>query len=100
MAKKNPITICYGNEWWEMNEQGHIIRPGLVQGSAQWRVIGAVRLNNFGREVERFSLEDILRDPGAISWQYKNGRQRVHILDFDHGGTRMWSSPGHRLYRS
>lgn len=100
MPRRNPITIEHGGEWWEMNRKGWIIRPGLVHGSDSWRVIGAVRLNNFGHVVRRYSLEEILQNPSAIPWHHKNGKQCVHILDHDHGSTRMWCQPGHRLYAS
>lgn len=94
------ITIRHGDEYWEMNHKGWVIRPGLVSGSPSWRVVGAVRFNNFGHWVRRYSLEEILQAPSAIPWQHKNGRQRVHILDHDHGAMRMWGSPGHTLYHT
>lgn len=52
-----------------------------------WRIVGAVRFNNFGRIVERksfFELDEI-RD-----WRYKNGKQKWHLVDEDHGTQRIW----------
>jgi hypothetical protein len=89
--------IRYGGEYMRMREDGCISRA--VTGwecSGQWKVVGAVRLNNFGAEVERYSLEDV--KSGRIQWKHKNGNQRVHILDFDHGTYRMWGCPGHSVH--
>lgn len=90
-------TIYYGDETWVLHENGAIERPGLVMPDPRsWRVVGAVRLNSFGFAVERASLADILA--GKITdWQYKNGVQKWHILDMDHGTLREWRSPNHRV---
>jgi len=88
-------TINYGGEYWRLHDNGQIERPGLVSPSDSWRVVGAVRLNNFGHTVQRFTLADVLS--GRIEWKHKNGKQRVHILDFDHGTIRMWGCPGHSV---
>jgi hypothetical protein len=84
-------TIRYGNEFWKMHDDGCITRPGIFdKPSGQWRVTGAVRLNNFGYAVEFFTLDDIKR--GGIQWKHKNGAQRVFIRDFDHGSRRQWTN--------
>jgi hypothetical protein len=89
-------TIRYGNEYWMLHADGAIERPGLVNPHAEsWRVIGAVRLNNLGSVIERYSLTDILNK--RIEWRYKNGKQRVHIIDIDHGTLRMWMNPNHEI---
>lgn len=90
------MTIDHGGEYWILHENGNIERPGLVSGSERWRVTGAVRFNNFGHVVERASLEDI--QAGNIEeWQYKNGKQRWHVCDYDHGTGRVWMSPNHYI---
>lgn len=82
-------TIRHNSEFWKMHDDGCITRPGIFNTpSTQWRIVGAVRRNNFGHIVERFTLGDILR--GGIQWKYKNGAQRVFVQDFDHGTYREW----------
>lgn len=54
--------------------------------------------NNFGLVTRRYSLEEVLGDPGSIPWQFKNGKQRTFLMDFDHGSFREWGSPGHYVY--
>jgi hypothetical protein len=92
-------TIEHGNEYWKLHDNGQIERTcpdGYhVAPSEQWRVVGAIRRNNFGYTVERFTLADVLEN--KITWRHKNGKQRVHIVDFDHGTRRVWMSPNHRV---
>jgi len=89
-------TIRRGSEYWKLHDDGAIERPGLVKpNAATWRVLGAVRFNNFGHEVERFTLADVLA--GGIRWKHANGAQRVHVIDFDHGTQRVWMSPTHEI---
>jgi hypothetical protein len=92
-------TIQYGNEYMEMDEStGNISRPHIgMKASGQWRIIGAVLYNNFGHIVARASLADIL--VGNIkNWQYKNGKQKWHVIDYDHGTNRIWTCPNHSIY--
>lgn len=88
-------TIRYGAEYLKLHDDGRIERPGRFGPSDTWKILGAVRLNNFGHEVERFTLRDVLTT--TIRWKHKNGTQRVHILDLDHGTQRMWGTPGHEV---
>ena len=93
-----PRTINYGSEYWRLHEDGAIERPGLVKPNAStWRVLKAVEYNNFGNVVRVYPLSQILADPASIPWQFKNGSQRTYIRDFDHGTTREWRSPRHRV---
>ena len=90
-------TIQYGAESWILHDNGQIERPGCVAPSEKWRIVGAVRFNNFGHEVERVSLDDILA--GKIKdWKHKNGKQKWHVVDFDHGSIRVWMNPGHAIW--
>lgn len=92
-------TIHYGSEDMAMDEAtGNITRPaiGMDEPSGEWRVVGAVMFNNFGHVVARAYLADILA--GNIKdWQYKNGKQKWHVIDYDHGTYRTWMSPNHSI---
>ena len=82
-------TITHGSEYWKLHEDGAIERPGLVRPDAKaWRIVGAVRRNNFGVAAEAYTLADILR--GGIQWRHANGAQRVFVRDMDHGTLREW----------
>ena len=87
-------TIRSGDRYYTLHDNGMISQNGTGP-SNQWMVTGAVRLNNFGYEVERFTLAEVLR--GGIEWRHKNGKQRVHIVDSDHGTTRVWMNPTHEV---
>lgn len=93
------LRIDYGADTFFANAKGWIERPGLVNGSERWRIVGAVECNNFGRVVREYTLEQVLADPGAIPWTHKNGTQRTFVRDFDHGAYRQWASPKHTLSR-
>ena len=91
-------TIYYGHERMTLHQNGTISRPEIgMRASGQWRVTGAVEYNNFGYVVRRYSLAQILENPSAIPWSFKNGKQRTHVMDFDHGTKRMWCNPTHRI---
>lgn len=90
------MTIESDGMYYKMNDKGWISGEH-VTGSDSWRITGAVTLNNFGRETCRYTLADILADPSAIPWKHKNGKQKTHLTDFDHGTGRLWGSPGHRV---
>lgn len=92
-------TIVHGNERLDLYADGGIGRPAIhMQPSGEWKVTGAVELNNFGGVVRRYSLAEIVRNPSAIPWKFKNGKQRTHVTDLDHGHKRMWASPDHYIY--
>ena len=89
-------SVEYGLEWMRMDENGLISRPSIkMPASGKWRILGAVRFNNFGRVVQCFGLDDI--KAGTIKWKRKNGKQRVHVIDLDHGTRRIWMNPTHRI---
>jgi len=90
-------TVKHGNEYMQCNDKGEVIRPkiGMNEPSGQWYLTGAVRFNNFGYRVEMYSLREILTTP--LQWQYKDGKQRIHITDYDHGSARTWVSPNHAI---
>lgn len=91
------LRIEQGLETMYADEEGRIERPGLVSGSDSWRIVGAVTRNNFGAIVREWALAEVLDNPGAIPWRFKNGKQRTHVLDFDHGTIREWCNPTHRV---
>jgi hypothetical protein len=83
----------------ELHETGAITRPaiGMNTASNNWIVTGAVTRNNFGHVTRRYSLADILSNPGAIPWQHGNGEQKTFIQDIDHGTPREWRNPTHSV---
>jgi len=93
------MTVKYGNEYMAMDiKTGNISRPEIKMGpSGKWRVVGAVLYNNFGNIIARCSLQDIVN--GKIKdWQYKNRKQKWHVMDYDHGTHRIWGSPNHSIF--
>lgn len=89
-------NIYSGNERMVLHDNGNISRPkiGMNVPSGQWKAIGAFRFNNFGHVVEIIPLETILSDK-QLQWFFKNGKQRLHLVDLDHGTRRVWMSPKH-----
>jgi len=82
----------------EVNEKGEIeVTQGKKNFSSQWRIVGAVERNNFGHVVKRYSLSELRQS--SIEWSYKNGKQKVFIIDYDHGSNREWRSPNHYICR-
>ena len=81
-----------------VDSAGNIIgqdgKGGWLVPSGEWRCVGAERLNNFGHCVERLPFER-LNAIGEQEWRHKNGKQRWHLIDVDHGTMRRWNSPGH-----
>jgi hypothetical protein len=65
---------------------GNRERNWLVNPSVQWRVVGAVRHNNFGAQVEYVPFPECMAIKG---WRYANGKARWHLCDFDHGTHRV-----------
>ena len=95
--KNRARIIEYGSDHWILHMDGAIERPGRVTPDAKtWRIVGAVRFNNFGRIVECASVADIFA--GRVTqWRYKNGAQRWYVRDFDHGTVRQWNSPRYSI---
>lgn len=95
-------TIYQSGEWMSIHPNGCIERkaPYTVKPSPQWRVRGAIVYPQNGRGNGGFiSLPELLTKPGAVPWVWRsNGKQRAHILDFDHGTNREWGSPSHIVY--
>ena len=92
-------TIVKGNERLDLYADGSIGRPAIhMQPSGEWKVTGAVTLNNFGNVTARYSLQEILSNPSAIPWQHKNCKQKTFVEDLDHGARRLWVSPEHYIY--
>ena len=94
--------IHHGDEVMKLHSDGCIERPGdtffdrsTVKPTPAWQIVGALELNNFGHTVRQYTLAEIVNDPSVIPWKWKNGKQRTHVIDFDHGTQRMWCSPTH-----
>ncbi len=86
------LIIRRGPKAFTVNAKGEITST-LVKPSGQWHLLGAVERNNFGYIVRRWTFAEIWDVPDAIPWLYKNGKQRVFILDRDHGTVREWTAP-------
>lgn len=96
MKNKVVRTIKSDFHTYFIHEDGAISSSIVLPRKKLWRVTGAVRYNNFGHYAERFTLAQVLEN--KIQWLYKNGKQRVHICDFDHGGDRVWMEPTHEVF--
>jgi hypothetical protein len=77
--------------------QRHDVPPPYGRPSGQWRITGAVTLNNFGYVTRRYTLAEVLADPSAIPWKFRNGKQRTFLTDIDHGTHRVRMSPDHSV---
>jgi hypothetical protein len=96
---KKEMTVLLGSERMKLDcLTGNISRPEIkMDASGDWKVVGAVRYNNFGCQVEFVSLKDIVN--GYVkNWKYKNGSQKWHVRDNDHGTIRTWMSPSHSIF--
>jgi hypothetical protein len=96
---KEKIRVIHGNETMLMDPKtGMLTRPeiGMNEPSGEWRITGAIRLNNCGHTVERISLKDIVNGD-IVNWQHKNGKQKWHVCDYDHGTNRIWMCPDHSI---
>jgi hypothetical protein len=88
------MKIISNGEYMPVSETGLIARQECTDFSSEWQLLGAVRFNNFGHEVERVEFSGKLLQ---LQWLNKNGSQRWHILDLDHGTMRVWMNPKHRI---
>ena len=84
----NAWQLRTNRESFHVNDRGEIARPGIgMAASGKWRIVGASRYNNFGRQVEyrRFPECMAIKD-----WCHKNGAARWRLRDFDYGTIREW----------
>ncbi len=88
------MKIYSNGEYMPVSETGLITRQGSTEFSGEWRLLGAVRINNFGHIVERVSFGGELLQ---LQWLHLNGKQHWHIVDLDHGTKRVWQSPRHKI---
>jgi hypothetical protein len=89
--------IHQGQEYMPVYEGGLISRePGrkvpaaYCRPTGKWILRGAVERNNFGNVVRRYSQAEVLS--GKIVWYHKNRKQKVFLLDIDHGTNREMGS--------
>jgi hypothetical protein len=89
--------IHQGQEYMPVYEGGFIARESgrdvpdsYCKPSGKWFLRGAIERNNFGNVVRRYSLQEVLS--GGIAWRHRNGKQKVFLLDIDHGGYRELGS--------
>ncbi len=91
-------TIRAGSRYYRLNWRGEIYSENNPKGaSGNWRLLGAVTRNNFGRVVRTWTFDEIWDNPRGIPWKFKNGKQRTFIQDWDHGTIREWGSPDHEV---
>jgi hypothetical protein len=99
MSATRPIVgyIQQGTEYMPVYEGGLIARESgrdvpssYCRPSGQWILRGAVERNNFGNVVRRYSQAEVLS--GNIVWHHRNGKQKVFLLDIDHGTNREMGS--------
>lgn len=92
-----PIArIHSGSEYMDLYADGKIGRT-CCEPSGQWICTGAVQYNNFGRVIRRYTLDQVIN--GNLAWRHKNGKQRIHLCDLDHGTHRTWMNPTHEVYK-
>ena len=90
MRDIKPIRrIRRGSSYYDLFADGCIAQAEHAP-SGEWKIAGAVTLNNFGNIVRRFTLQEILDNPASIPWQHGNGKQKTFLLDWDHGINHMW----------
>lgn len=94
------LWIRRGGETYSVDDQDRIYRTKAggfdydMTPSDQWKLVGAVEYRMvFGKHVivRQYTVADIRA--GKVTWQYKNGQQRCFVVDYDHGGKRVWMSP-------
>ena len=90
-------VILHGLELMQCDEKGMITRPeiGVDTPSKDWYITGAVKISSFGNITRKYSLDETLN--GNLQWWYNNGKQKIHITDYDHGTHRIWMKPGHKI---
>ena len=87
---KRQMTIVRNGLYYYMDVNTGNISSDTLNESGEWRVVGAVKYNNFGQITARAYLADIIA--GNIKdWQYKNGKQKWHVMDYDHGTHKIWN---------
>lgn len=75
-----------------VDEYGSISRPAIgMKASGQWEVVGAVRFDNFGHQVEFVPFPRCFEE--SREWLHKNGKGQWFIKDRDHGTLRVQMSP-------
>lgn len=85
------LRIQHGTEWYTVNEQGHIARPGLVAGSDSWVFLG-FSFHHWRRGID-VTLAQIFANPNVLKGKTLWGWDR------DHGHLRAWGHPRtHRAY--
>lgn len=85
------ITIITKAKTFKVNEQDQITYADWTHASDTWKLRGAMEFR-FGMVAKIYTPADIRE--GRVPWFYKNGKQRCHIMDYDHGAYRVWMSPG------
>lgn len=89
--ERAPFTYTQrGGVLYRVSKEGYIAKE-REPFSNQWRVRGAARFNNFGNMVDFVKFPDCFKEPRE--WQYKNGKGRWFVADWDHGTNRVQMCP-------
>lgn len=83
------LILKRDNVYFNVNENNEISYND-INPSLNWIFDGAVRINNFGHIVKRFSADFIRQNANGLDWLHKNGKQRLFLCDIDHGTYRIW----------
>lgn len=91
------LTIVMTNEFREILENGQVVRhingsKEPYRSSEQWRVTGAIVINNFGNIIRRMTLVELLDELSndKTNLFYKNGKPKFRICDIDGRTNRVW----------
>ncbi len=84
-------------EVWEIDGAGRVTRykGGALRwsGSDKWVITGAVAYTPQGGVERHYTLAELLADPAAIPWRFKNGKPKTFLRDLDHGTAREQRGP-------
>lgn len=76
------------NGYYQLLENGTIIKPDGYVSSKEWQWIGMVEKKPFGRYSSIIKREDCFK---ISNFKYKNGKLKYMIVDIDHGTKRIWA---------
>jgi hypothetical protein len=81
--------IVTSRETYSLGADGKIGRPEIkMLPSGKWLMLGLYEYRGFGGSF--IPLADVLNRLDTLPWKYKNGKERFHIRDLDHGTVRQW----------